>query len=230
MGIRGTLGVVLSAALLMAMSPPPIAKAVNLAVGMEIDAGKHSCSLGFFGFNARQDRLAVTAGHCVDGPDQKVYNSAGIVIGVVVARKADGVDAYGKMTGSRGYAVILLSKRLSLEPFFTGVGSIREGDWVTKYGQRTGKTQGQITKVVNNADRPDLAYVQSDTVVISGDSGSPWYTGPGAVLVGMTSSGNQERAGGANGHSAAQPIGDVLTMIRGGAGVWGEDFKVWIEG
>ncbi|WP_242660883.1 S1 family peptidase [Mycobacterium alsense] len=196
---------------------------------MPIEIGRHSCSLGFFGFNARQDRLAVTAGHCSDSvPNEPVYADNGVQIGVVVAWKQDLKNDAGKLVGARGYTIFLLYRRFSLEPFFSGVSSsVSRGDYVTKFGQRTGKTNGVIKGVRFDPKRPELALLSSNMVQLPGDSGCPWYTSADA-LVGMGSSGDQEEEGGDAG-SQAQPIEAVLDMIRTGAGVWGEDFKVWTQ-
>jgi hypothetical protein len=202
---------------------------VDLAVGMPITIGSHGCSLGFFGVDARQDRLAVTAGHCSDSvPNEPVYADSGVQIGEVVAWKQDYEATSGKLTGARGYTVIVLYPRFSLEPFFTGVDSaINDGDHVTKFGQRTGKTSGVIRNVQFDPKRPDLALLASNLVQLPGDSGCPWYSNNDA-LVGVASSGDEEQDGGDAG-SQAQPIQAVLTMIRANADIWGDDFKVWIQ-
>jgi hypothetical protein len=208
----------------------PIAYAnVDLAVGMPINIGSHGCSLGFFGFDARQDRLAVTAGHCSDAiPNEPVFTDSGVRIGEVVAWKQDLESESGKLTGARGYTLISLYRRFSLEPFFTGVVSnVSNGDHVTKFGQRTGKTNGVIKDVQFDAKRPDLALLSSNLVQLPGDSGCPWYSNDDA-LVGMASSGDEEEDGGDAG-SQAQPIQAVLNMIRSNADVWGDDFKVWTQ-
>jgi hypothetical protein len=227
--LGAVLGIGVWCTLAMVVAPPGAAAHVDLAVGMPIEIGNHSCSLGFFGFNARQDRLAVTAGHCSDAvTNQPVFADNGVQIGVVVAWKQDLQNDSGKLVGARGYTVIAVYKRFSLEPFFSGVrASISEGDYVTKFGERTGKTNGVIKSVKFDAKRPDLALLSSNMVQLPGDSGCPWYTSDDA-LVGMGSSGDQEQLGGDAG-SQAQPIGAVLDMIRANAGVWGEDFKVWTQ-
>jgi hypothetical protein len=212
----------------LVVAPPAYAN-VDLAVGMPINIGNHGCSLGFFGFDARQDRLAVTAGHCSDSmPNEPVYAENGVQIGEVVAWKEDLENTSGKLIGARGYTIISVYSRFSLEPFFTGVSSsISDGDYVTKFGQRTGKTNGVIKNVEVNPKRPDLALLSSNMVQLPGDSGCPWYTG-GDALVGMGSSSDQEQDGGDAG-SQAQPIQAVLDLIRANADVWGDDFKVWTQ-
>jgi hypothetical protein len=214
---------------IMALVVAPRAYAnVDLAVGMPVNIGHHSCSLGFFGFDARDDRLAVTAGHCSDYvPNEPVYADNGVQIGEVVAWKEDLENASGKLIGGRGYTIILVYTRFSLEPFFTGVdSSIRDGEYVTKFGQRTGKTNGVVEDVRYDPKRPDLALLSSNLVQLPGDSGCPWYTN-GDALVGIASSGDEQENGGDAG-SQAQPIQAVLDMIRANA-VWGDNFKVWTQ-
>ena len=212
----------------LVVAPPAYAN-VDLAVGMPINIGNHGCSVGFFGFDARQDRLAVTAGHCSDYvPNEPVYADNGVQIGEVVAWKEDLENASGKLIGARGYTVISLYSRFSLEPFFTGVrSSISDGDYVTKFGERTGKTNGVIKNVEFDPKQPDLALLSSNLVQLPGDSGCPWYTN-GDALVGMASSGDEEENGGDAG-SQAQPIQAVLDLIRANGNVWGDDFQVWTQ-
>ncbi len=213
----------------LVVAPPTVAANVDLAVGMPIEIASHSCSLGFFGFNARQDRLAVTAGHCSDSViNEPVYASNGVQIGVVVAWKQDLENASGKLVGARGYTIISVFNRFSLEPFFSGVRlSTHKGDYVTKFGQRSGKTNGVIKSVDYEPNRPDLALLSSNMVQLPGDSGCPWYTS-GNALIGMGSSGDQEQQGG-DADSQAQPIGAVLDMIRANGSIWVQDFEVWTQ-
>ncbi len=198
----------------------------TLTVGMAISIGKHGCSLGFFGFNEDHDRLAVTAGHCADGVDWPVYSNNGVEIGIVVSHLPDNDDSRGIIRGARGYTLIQLYKSFDLDVFFTGLGSVTEGDWVTKYGKRSQKTTGKVTNVKYVTDRADLDLIASTVVQLPGDSGCPWYT-KGPTLVGMGSSGDQESGGGNEG-SQAQPIGSVVDLIRQNSPRWGKRFKVWL--
>ncbi|WP_232785789.1 S1 family peptidase [Mycobacteroides chelonae] len=207
----------------------PVANAaLTLTVGMGINIGSHGCSLGFFGFNADKDRLAVTAGHCSDGVDWPVYTKAGTEIGTVVLHKEDVESRDGKLNGSRGYTVIKLYDRVGFDPFFADIDSREVGDWVTKYGMRSGKTSGKVTKIKTVKDRNDLALYYSTIVQLPGDSGCPWYYSDPAILVGMASSGDQEDEGGGAG-SQAQPIWPIIRMIRNSGYHWGTDFKVWTK-
>ncbi len=230
MGIRRRIAAVVGAALLAGMLAPPTASAsADLTVGMRIVIGRHSCTLGFFGTNARKDRLAVTAGHCSDQvADQPVLDARGTQIGAVIMWKSDVQDSDGKLNGSRGYTVFQVFRKFSVEPFFTDVSrSLSEGDYVTKYGQRTGKTNGRVTSVKFVRDRPDLGLIKSNIVQLPGDSGCPWYTS-GPTIVGMGSSGDEESSGGDAG-SQAQPIGSVIDMVRQNPTDWGDEFKVWTD-
>jgi len=226
--LAAPLGTGLLCAVALAVAPSAVAN-VDLAAGMPLNIGRHACSLGFFGFNARQDRLAVTAGHCSDAvPDEPVYADNGVQIGRVVAWRADQVNASGDLVGARGYTVIFVFERFSLEPFFTSVStSISDGEHVIKFGQRTGKTMGVIKTIQYDRKRPELALISSNMVQLPGDSGCPWYTNDDQ-LVAMASSGDQEWAGGDAG-SEAQPIQAVLDLIRADGSVWTEDFKVWTQ-
>jgi hypothetical protein len=105
--------------------------------------------------------------------------------------------------------------------------SISGGASVTKFGQRTGKTNGVIKNVRFDPKQPDQALLSSNLVQLPGDSGCPWYTNEDR-LVGIGSSGDQEQHGGDAG-SQAQPIQAVLNMIRANANVWGDSFEVWTQ-
>jgi hypothetical protein len=212
---------------LVGLPAPNASAGAELDVGMPINIGQHRCSLGFFGFNSRGDRLAVTAGHCSDQiPDQPVAADNGVQIGQVVAWQQDAEDGGGKLIGSRGYTVFLVYRRFSLDPFFTEVKtSVKNGDYVSKYGERTGKTNGYVTGFATVPNRPDLGLIKSNMVQLPGDSGCPWYIG-GPTIVGIASSGDQENDGGDAG-SQAQPIQAVIDMIRMNSTPWDNDFKVW---
>lgn len=226
--LKRAIAVVVAALLCLTLPTPPSAHAAGrLVVGMPILIGGKACSLGFFGLNVRGDRMAVTAGHCSRAVGEVVYASGGIPIGLVVSRLRDAQNAKGKLTGSRGYTLIGLYRRFGLQPYFAGIGKVTEGDFITKYGERSGKTSGVVMAVRSVADRPDLGLISSDMVQLPGDSGSPWVR-RGLTLIGMGSSGDMEKSGGTAG-SQGQPISSVINMIRDGAGVWGSRFNVWIE-
>jgi hypothetical protein len=205
-----------------AAAPTAAAADTSVNVGMPITIGTHQCTLGFFGYNARDNHLAVTAGHCSDQvANQPVYISGGVQIGEVIAWKADEEDGPDQLTGSRGYTVFTVYQQFSVNPFFTAVGgALTHGDTVSKMGERTGESTGTIIKVKSVRGRPDFALLWSDMTQLPGDSGGPWYT-PGPTIVGLSSS--TDGVG-----SQAQPIGAVIDMIRANPTVWGNDFKVWL--
>lgn len=197
--------------------------ATTLTAGMRILIGDHSCTLGFFGNNSRRDRLAVTAGHCSDRPGQRVY-IAGRPIGHVVARRDDRRYRSGQCC-QRGYTLIALSARVAIAPFFTAVGVPTEGDAVRKYGSRTQGTTGEITRVILHPADPDKSVTTATVIQLAGDSGAPWYRA-GPTLIAMASSGTTEHTHRAS--SQAQPVTEVLKLIRRGAGSWGANFTIWL--
>lgn len=195
-----------------------------LTVGMPIFIGEGRCSLGFFGFNKNEDRLAVTAGHCADRPGQKVYSKDGIEIGAVVSHLGD--SGLKQIVQPRGYTLIQVYDDLTVDPFFTDVADAHPGDVVVKYGARTEQTAGEITDTRYNGDRPELAALVGNVITLPGDSGSPWYI-DGTTLIGISASGNYDRGGGDDMGSVAQPIVALVKLIRDGS-VWGSGFKVWL--
>jgi hypothetical protein len=221
-----TLVVALIFALVTGIGFTPQARADGLlAVGMEIDIGNHSCSLGFFAFNQAQNRLAVTEGHCADDINQAVRSKNGVEIGTVVSHMPEGDSQ--QPVRSRGYTLIRLYDNFDLEIFFAGVGDAKKGDSVTKFGARTGLTTGTITDVYYDRSDAEQTIVGS-VVVIPGDSGSPWYTA-GPTLVGISASSSYQSGGGNDSGSQAQPVGAVLNLIRHNAADWGAELKVWVK-
>lgn len=207
---------------------PSVARAATgkLVVGMSINIGGSRCSLGFFGTNDDGDRLAVTAGHCATDVDQVVTADNGVILGSVVGWRKDGTGGASiAMNEQRGYTIIKILNTYSIEAFFKGIDSTVEvGEAVWKFGQRTDRTQGTITKI-RTYDDGDPMLLESDVVVLAGDSGGPWVNSS-QELVGLSSSGNQEDSGGAAG-SQGQPISDVLRQVK--KNKWGAGFKVYIE-
>lgn len=217
-----------TAAALLAAGTAPAHASGSLSVCMEINIGKHRCSLGFFGFNANHDRLAVSAGHCADDVDQAVYSSNGTEIGTVVSHKPDSDSLDG--IRPRGYTLILTYREFSIEPFFTGIADAHTGDSVTKFGARSGKTTGRITKThYTDGKDPTNETLFADVVILPGDSGCPWYSS-GPTLVGISASGHYESGGGDDQGSQAQPVWSVIHLIRQESPKWGPGFKVWTEG
>ncbi|MBU8817550.1 hypothetical protein EB74_16490 [Mycobacterium sp. SWH-M5] len=214
--------------MLLAMLPSAIAHgAPTLTVGMKILIGKHSCSLGFFGFNANSDRLAVTAGHCADGVDQAVYAANGTRIGTVVSHMGES-DSRDPVR-PRGYTLIGISNRFAISRGFTGVADAHTGDRVWKRGARSGATSGVITDTYyTDGEKSHLETLIGNIVILPGDSGGPWYT-DGPTLVGISASGNYDRGASSDTGSQAQPVGSVIRLIRDGSPRWGTNFKVWVN-
>jgi hypothetical protein len=217
----------LVAAVAVAFIAPTTAHAAGgtLAVGMKLTINNHACSLGFFATDSTGDQLAITAGHCANGVNEKVYNNFGDQIGEVVAWQPDAEDGRGKLTGSRGFTVIYTYKTFGIDAFFTGVGTAKVGDGVRLYGARTSGTDGTITNVSDTAGHPDLGLLNSDIVQLPGDSGGPWYSFGNPTLFGIASSGDEETGGGSRG-AQAQPLGSLEQEIKAVAR-YGDGFSVY---
>ena len=223
MSRRVASGIVVAAVLLGATfgAGPHAAAAVGtLTAGQPIQIGRTLCTLGFFGLNERSDRLAVTAGHCSQRPGQTVY-AGSTPIGRVVARRDD-----RRLPGGgcciRGYTLIRLTRTVTVNPFFYTGGTAAIGDRVRKFGRRTQVTSGSLIGARTD-DAPERNILKARLLQQEGDSGAPWYSS-GRVLIGMASSGNEQE--GEDAAAYAQPLRDVLTMIRRGAGRWGPRFPV----
>ncbi|ANO03711.1 Uncharacterised protein [Mycobacteroides abscessus subsp. massiliense] len=193
---------------------------------MEIEIGSNGCSLGFFAFDTRKDRLAVTAGHCASGVDQIVYNKFGNRVGSVVAHMNDSSTSR-KAIRARGYTVIHIDDSWRIEPYFKATASASKGDSVTKFGLH-GKTAGSITDTYYDSDAPWMSTIQGDVVTLGGDSGGPWVTS-GPTLLGITASGDYENGANHDDGSQAQPIWSLVTLIRDNAEAWGQGFNVWLD-
>jgi streptogrisin B len=220
-------GVVATAAALFSAAPAHADKG-TLTIGMKLNFPSGNCSLGFFATDSVGDQLAITAGHCAHGLHERVFDSFGEQIGEVVARQPDAEDGQGKLTGSRGFTVVYTYKNtFNIEAFFTGTGAAKVGDPVKLYGERTTGTNGSITGVSIGSGSPDQDWIKSNLVQLPGDSGGAWYTGPGDILIGIASSGNEEQRGGDQG-AYAQPLNSVIQEISR-AQRYGQGFSVYIR-
>jgi len=216
----------LIAAAAVAVVAPTAHAAGLLTVGMRLNFNfRNDCSLGFFATDSVGDQLAVTAGHCAQGVHERVYSPFGEQIGEVVAWRPDEENDQGKLTGSRGFTVVYTYKSFAIEAFVTGVGTAKTGDGVRLYGQRSQGTNGKITKVSYTAGCPDLDVLNSDVLLLPGDSGGPLYT-QGPTLVGIASSVNDGNRGDRS--AEAQPIGSVEQEIDGIAR-YGQGFSVYAQ-
>jgi hypothetical protein len=197
-----------------------------LAVGSKITiGGRHDCSIGFFATDSTGDQLAVTAGHCADGLNEKVTNAWGQQIGEVVAWQPDHENAQGKLDGARGVTVIYTYKSFGYQAFFTGTGTPSVGEGVRKFGETTSGTNGTITHVWTHPDNPTLDLMESDLQQRPGDSGCAWYTLGAPVLLGIDSSGDEQ-----NGIAGAyaQPLSSIRWQMRN-VPRYGQGFSVYVE-
>lgn len=203
-----------------------------LTVGMGIDIGDGTCSLGFFGSNSQGDRLAVTAGHCANAAGEDVYNTSGDHIGQVASWLDDGGSGHSISNDDpRGFTIILIDDQWSIEPFFADAEDPDVGDPISKFGERTGKTNGTVTTLVNQNDPPAYRIMEATMVVLGGDSGSPWYYSNSRgdpVLAGMSSSSDFERDT-ATASSQAQTINGLYKLISNSGSRWTNGFTIWVE-
>lgn len=213
-------------AVLATLLAAPAAATPTLTVGMPLGIDGHVCSLGFFGFNSRGERFAVTAAHCGSPGDTVHPKKSRATLGRVVSTYHDAAPS--ELIRPRGFLLIRLAPKWSIQPFFANIGQAQVGDWIAKAGERTGVTQGRIISTHDDPQNPQLSILQSDIMQTHGDSGSPWYT-DGPTLVGMASSGSQDTLGGYAGLSQAQPIEAVVTLIRADPSGIGQDFRVILQ-
>ncbi len=218
------LGVMLSALVIISgLAPASAAAKVGLLPGTPLYfKGGGSCSLGFLASNDRGDRLAVTAGHCAKGTGQAVVSAKGNPIGEVVSWLNDDMD------NSRwGVTLIYLSKNTyTADAYFVTYGNPSVGDGVKKYGKRTDKTEGKITKVSIDSDSPSHSRMESTLVGLEGDSGSAWVGGDdngNPKLLGLNI-GYTHRADGGYGYAIGYPIRQLIKSVRNGSAKWGAGF------
>lgn len=224
MGILYRAVAVVSAVVLTALFAPAVANAkVGLLPGISlIIKGSGTCSLGFLASNDAGDRLAVTAGHCADSTGQEVVSANGNPIGKVVSWLTDDMD-------NNLFGVTLISlyrNTYTADAYFTMFGNPSVGDHVRKYGERTAKTEGEITKISVDADSPRRARMESTLVNLPGDSGSAWVgvgDDGGPMLLGLNI-GYTNRADGGYGFGVGYPIRQLIKLVRDGSDIWGPGF------
>lgn len=206
----------LSAAATMMCAGTPQAHAdATLSPGDKITIGESNCSLGFFATNVQNDPLAVTAGHCADNVGQDVMVD-GNRVGIVAALMRDNITF-----NNYGIAVLRLSRRVNLQnPVYTAVGNPVPGDHVTKYGYRTGVTDGTVLDVNINPLDANNAFAYADLYVDHGDSGGPWVVNGrlAGIEIGARTVGGQVLAVGF-------PIDNVIAVARTSQN-WGIGFDV----
>lgn len=224
MGTLHRAGIVATAVILTSLLAPPAAQAnVGLLPGTPlIIRGAGECSLGFLASNDAGDRLAVTAGHCATDTGQEVVSEKGNPIGRVVSWLTDDMD-----NNLFGITLIKLSKNTyTADAYFTTFGNPSVGDYVKKYGERTAKTEGKITKISVDPDSARHARMESTLVNLPGDSGSAWVgTGDdgGPMLLGLNI-GFTKRADGGYGFAVGYPIRQLVELVRNGSEKWGPGF------
>lgn len=209
-------------ALLTALLTPPTAQArVGLSPGMKLYIGDSSCSLGFLATNADDDRLAVTAGHCATGADQVVLSPNGNRVGVVAFWMPDDLP-----NGRFGVTVIQRSKNTYIsDAYFVVHGNPKVGDYVRKYGARTEKTEGRITKISNDLEYPRYSRMEATLVNLPGDSGSAWVgsSEDGPKLLGLNV-GFTKRNDGGYGFALGFPIRSLIALVKAKSKNWGTGF------
>ena len=222
-GIRRTFTAMLAAMLWVSLGPMPTAgAAVGLVPGTQLFfRGGGSCSLGFLATNADGDRLAVTAGHCAAGVEQRVVSKNGNPIGRVVHHTPD-------KTASEVYGVTLIQlsrNTYTADAYFTEFGNPSIGDFVKKYGARTEKTSGKVTDISFVPDSPRLSSMRSTMVTLPGDSGAAWVGGgdSGPKLVGLHI-GSTKRADGGFGYALGFPIRSLIALVKKNSPSWGPGF------
>lgn len=202
---------------------PPVAQArVGLLPGTELNIGSGQCSLGFLATNSAGTRLAVTAGHCADDVDVKVYSHDGTLIGTVCHHTPDRMA-----DGLFGVTLICLSDRTyTADAYFTKFGNPAVGDYVKKYGIRTDKTEGEITKIHTDSDNPRNSRMEATLVGLPGDSGSAWVGnsgGAGPKLLGLNI-GHTTRSDGGYGFAIGFPIHSLVALVKKNSPRWGQGF------
>ncbi|MHA3019639.1 hypothetical protein ACXPWS_05135 [Mycobacterium sp. BMJ-28] len=203
------------------LAPPVVQAQVGLVPGTELNIGAHGCSLGFIATNDNGDRLAVTAGHCADEPDQRVYSHDGTLIGTVAHLTPDDFD-----NRSYGVTLILLSRNTyTQDAYFTKFGNPEVGDYVKKYGIRTNKTEGTITSIATNPDYPWRSRMESTLVGLPGDSGAAWVgnSDAGPKLLGLNL-GFTTRPDGGYGFALALPIRSLIALVKRNSPKFGQGF------
>lgn len=216
-----TLAVTATLVTATAVTFAPTAQAeVGLTVGSKLSMGSGgACSLGFFARNNDGARLAVTAGHCAEGGGEKVYSEK-TLIGAVGYWMPDDSDGFG-------VTVIALNKNARIhDAYFSAFGNPEKGDYVKKYGIRTDKTEGKITKVSVNTDSVQKSVMLSTMISLPGDSGSAWVgnNDDGATLYGLNV-GHVNRDDGGYGYARGFPIRQLIELVQARSKNWGQGFK-----
>ncbi len=216
------------------LTAPNALAAGTLTVGMGFQNDSGMCSVGFFAFNGRGDRLAVTAGHCAHRAGETIKTTSGARIGTVVSWLDDESDSNGRLgdDDDRGFTIIALDKRWGIKPFFASSGDPKVGQKIAKFGERTGKTAGTVTRLWNSNGSSKRGLMDAKMVQLPGDSGCPWYYSDSSgepVLAGISSSGNFNEQLPENARSTAQTITGLYKLISTSGSKWTDGFKIWVK-
>ncbi|WP_237074081.1 S1 family peptidase [Mycobacteroides abscessus] len=171
--------------------------------------------------NASGDRLAVTAGHCADEVEQKVYGAGGDLIGIVAHHSPDDFTA-----NTWGVTLIALADNTyTADAKFSSFGDPVLGDYVTKYGFRTDRTEGTIAAISADAKQPWKGTMSSTLVGLPGDSGAAWIgVQDGALKLLGLNVGYTTRPDGGYGMAAGFPIRELVALVNRNSPAFGRGF------
>jgi hypothetical protein len=112
-----------------------------------------------------------------------------------------------------------------LDGYFKQYGPPRSGDYVTKYGARTDKTDGTIVDVVIDPNFPELSRLSATLVGLPGDSGAAWVGNSdyGPKLLGINV-GYTAGANGGYGEAVGFPINELIALLKENAPTLGRGF------
>ncbi|MGV0624578.1 hypothetical protein [Mycolicibacter minnesotensis] len=183
---------------------PAASASVTVSPGDTITLdGTRSCTLGFIASNSRDDKLAVTAGHCSKHSGE-VVTAGGHRIGRVVAHAGDPSSARGPF----GATLIQLDAGVSTNGKFRKVGSAKVGETVEQSGQF-----GTVTSSTTSVFR-------ATTPGIPGNSGGPVVNTRTGTLVGILIGGSPTRG------TYSVPVRTVVNRVQSLFPKWGNGFRV----
>ncbi|MBY8854875.1 S1 family peptidase [Nocardia sp. CA2R105] len=136
------------------------------------------CTITTAGHDAQGNAVALTAGHCMFSRGQTVYALGIGKIGHFVTwsskwapLQSDGSDDWAVIELDRGVGISVTAPNGAVLDHF---GTPHVDRRMSKYGQITGTTTGNIAVIANN-------ILKSGTASLIGDSGAPAYQGTGIV-------------------------------------------------
>jgi hypothetical protein len=203
MSVRSAFAALALGAGLALVGAPTACAAVTLSPGDTITLdGVRSCTLGFIASNAREDKLAVTAGHCSKRSGE-IVTVGGHRIGKVVAHAGDPASAHGPF----GATLIALDAGVHTNARFRRVGSARVGDTVEQSGH-----VGQVTSSTTSVFRATAPG-------IPGNSGGPVVNTRTGTLYGLL-------IGGSERSTYSVPVRTVVNHVQALFPKWGNGFRV----